>query len=293
MTSFRRIILPIITALCFAGSFPAAKYASLDFQPLTMAFIRYLITLIFLASLLFYYKRSTLRVEKGDIYKFFLMGLLGIVGYHYFFFISIRHTAVANTAVINAFNPVITAGLAAMIIRERLRKLNYIGLLIAVAGVLILVTRARWENLARFDFNIGDFYMLCAVFCWAFYSLIIKGMSRKYGNYTLTFYASLFGVIQLGTLVFLENPAALIQHVSTASIISLIYMGIVASGIGYSLYNLSIKENGPTRTAAVVYSLVPIFVGTLSFLLLAEAISVVLIFSTILIITGLNFVLKK
>ena len=70
-------------------------------------------------------------------------------------------------------------------------------------------------------------------------------------------------------------------------------MGIVASGIGYSLYNLSIKENGPTRTAAVVYSLVPIFVGTLSFLLLAEAISTVLIFSTILIITGLNFVLKK
>jgi drug/metabolite transporter (DMT)-like permease len=293
MVSLKRIILPVATALCFAGSFPAAKYASLDLLPLSMAFFRYLITLLFLSSLLWHYKLATLKIDHRDLYKFFFLGTLGIVGYHFFFFISIRHTTVANTAVINAFNPVITAGLASLLIKERLGKLNYTGLIVALAGVMFLVTRGDIGNLLRFNFNIGDLYMLCAVVCWVLYSILVKNLSSRYGNFTITFYAALFGVVQLCFLIMLEDPMTQIRNISLSSFLSLLYMGIIASGIGYLLYNSSIKENGPTRTASVVYSLIPIFVGLLSFLLLKETISGILIISTILIISGLNFVLRN
>ena len=45
-----------------------------------------------------------------------LLGVTGIVAYHYFFFLSLRFTDVANTAIINALSPVVTAIAAAIFI---------------------------------------------------------------------------------------------------------------------------------------------------------------------------------
>jgi drug/metabolite transporter (DMT)-like permease len=194
---------------------------------------------------------------------------------------------VANSAIINSFNPAVTALMAALFINERLNWKNYIGLVVAMAGVLLLVTGGNVANLLDLNFNFGDLLMLVAVFSWVIYSLIVKTMALKYTGLVITFYAALFGVGQLCLLVISENFTEQVAHISATAVWALLYMGVIASGLGYLLYNLSIASIGPTRTSSFTYSLVPAFVAVLAFLFFGEMITIPMIFSTVPIIAGL------
>ena len=281
-----------MASLLFAGSFVAGKYTTVDLEPITTSLLRYLVALLFLSALVVWYRPESLRLAAADLLPMALLGTFGIVGYHYFFFASLRHTEVANTAIINAVNPVLTGLLAAVFIQERLHWRSYVGVAIAFVGVLILITQGQLTALFQLDFNRGDLLMMAAVMSWVVYSLLIRQLSKRYSGYAITFYAALFGVLQLAVLAIPEGAIAQVQAISLASIFAVLYMGIGASGIGYFLYNLSVKDVGPTRTSSFVYSFVPIFVALLAFLFFGETVTPIMLVSMTLIIVGLNFTLK-
>jgi drug/metabolite transporter (DMT)-like permease len=288
----RKIAWPFLTAFTFAGSFIAGRYTVSELPPLTTACIRYLIALAVLSIMLFHYRAASLRVRSWtDWGKLALLGIFGVVGYQYFFFTGLYHTTTVNTSIINAFSPVVTGLGAAILIGERLRKANYIGIVIAVAGVIILICKANPSNFLGFRFNRGDLLMLMAVLSWAIYAIMIKTMLPVYSGFTLTYYAAFFGVIELALLCPLENPLGYLGKLSWATIISLGYLGVVATGGGHFLYNLCIGEIGPTRTASFVYSIVPILVSLLAYLFFGELLNYAMLLSMILIILGLRFMI--
>lgn len=286
-----RVLLPLMTSVLFSGSYIAGKYTTLDLGPLTTTLLRYFIALLFLSSLLLHYKGSALNLRKRDIVPALLLGLFGIVGYHYFFFLSLRYTEVANTAIINALSPVLTSVAAAVVIKERLSRGNYAGVLVAFLGVLILLSRGDIDTILAFRFNKGDLLMLLSVVCWVVYALLIRTMLDRYSGFTLTFYATLFGVLMLLFLAPQEAPLGEIQKISRASLLSVIYMGICGSGLGYLLYNLSIREIGPTRTSSFVYSVIPLIVAVLALLFFQQPITLIMIVSMVLILVGLQMML--
>ncbi|HEY9764045.1 MAG TPA: DMT family transporter [Trichocoleus sp.] len=293
MLRFLKGLLPVLTSLLFAGSFIAGKYTTVDLGPLTTSLLRYLIATLTLGILVWQSgEPPTLKVERQDWLPMILLGTFGVVGYHYFFFSSLSHTVVANTAIINAFNPVVTGMLAAAFIRERLRGQQYLGGAIALSGVLTLLTRGDLVHLLELRLNRGDLLMLCAVFCWAIYALLIKHLSQRHSGLIITFYAAVSGVLQLLVLAGLERWWQELATLSFASLLSILYMGVAASGVGYLLFNLSVLRIGPTRTASVVYSSVPVFVSILAWLFFREPVTPVMIASMGLILLGLNFVLR-
>jgi drug/metabolite transporter (DMT)-like permease len=287
-----RALLPLATSLLFAGSFIAGKYTTADLGPLTTSFFRFLVALFFL-TLLATITHASLRVSSRDLGNLILLGLFGIVGYHFFFFSALRHTEVANTAIINALSPIITGLMAAAFLRERLGLRNYFGVAIAVVGVIVLLAHGQLQNLMKLNVNRGDGLMLLAVISWAVYALLVRRLSEKYSGLCLFFYAVLFGTIMLLALAFTEGWTRQMESISTASLWSIIYMGAAASGIGYLLYTLSIGRIGPTRTASFVYGLVPIFVAALALLFFGEPITPVMIISAGGVLLGLRLMLAR
>jgi drug/metabolite transporter (DMT)-like permease len=288
----RTALLPLVISLLFAGSFIAGKYTTVDLGPLTTSLLRYIVALVFL-TLLAIAKRFSLTINMPDLGKLVFLGLFGTVGYHYFFFSALRHTEVANTAIINALSPIVTGLMAALFLKERLTSRNYLGVAIAVVGALVLLTKGQIQNLLKVNMNLGDGLMLLAVISWAIYALLVKRLSEKYSGFCLFFYATLFGVVMLIGVAFTENWTWHVKSVSTASFWSIIYMGAAASGIGYLLYTLSIGKIGPTRTSSFVYSLVPIFVAALALLFFDEPITPVMIISVAGILLGLRLMMAQ
>lgn len=289
----RRGALALLTSLLFAGSFIAGKYTTADLGPLTTSLLRYMIASALLAVLMARSPLGFKPVARRDRLPIVLLGSFGVLGYHAFFFASLRHTAVANTALINAFNPVVTGLLAALFLRERLAWMQYLGGAIACLGVLVLLTQGNLPQLLASGINLGDGLMLAAVLCWAIYSLLVKQLSQRYSGLALTFYAAVSGCLQLLVLASWERWWQQLGTLSPASLIALAYMGIAASGVGYLLFNLSVERIGPTRTASVVYGGVPVFVAILAGLFFQEAITPTMVVSMGLIGLGVQFVLRS
>ncbi len=290
-----KVLLPILTSFLFAGSFIAGKYTTVELGPLTTSLLRYIIALGMLGLLVYRSDRphKNLTVARSDWGAMALLGLFGVVGYHYFFFASLRYTATANTAIINAFNPVLTGITAALFIGERLTRRQYGGIVLALLGVLTLLTRGNITTLLTLELNRGEGLMLCAVLCSVLYSLMIKQLSRRYSGLTITFYAAVAGVGQLLVLASLEGWWRQLATLSLTSLLAIVYMGVAASGVAYLLFNLSIQRIGPTRTASTVYSLVPIFVAALAWLFFRESLTATMVASMGLILLGVNVVLSQ
>ncbi|MGD1906952.1 MAG: DMT family transporter [Leptolyngbyaceae cyanobacterium] len=289
----RRGALALLTSLLFAGSFIAGKYTTVDLGPLTTSLLRYVIASGLLGILMARSPQGFTQISRKDVWSIVLLGSFGVMGYHAFFFASLRYTAVANTALINAFNPVVTGILAALFLRERLARIQYMGGAIACFGVLVLLTQGNLARLMAQGINRGDGLMLAAVRCWAIYALLVKQLSQRYSGLALTFYAAVSGCLQLLALATGERWWQQLSTLSTASIIALAYMGLAASGVGYLLFNLSVERIGPTRTASVVYGGVPVFVAILAALFFQEGITATMVISMGLIGLGVQFVLRS
>lgn len=282
-----------MTSVLFSGSYIAGKYTTVDLGPLTTTLLRYFIALLFLSGLLLHYKGRALYLRRRDIFPAVALGLTGIVGYHYFFFLSLRYTEVANTAIINALSPVLTSIAAAVFVKERLERWNYAGVAIAFLGVLVLLSRGDVDAILALEFNKGDLLMLLSVVSWMVYALIIRVMVERYSGFTLTFYSTLFGVVILLFVAPQEGALDQVRAISSVSLMSVIYMGVCGSGLGYLLYNLSIREIGPTRTSSFVYSVIPLIVAVLAWLFFLQPITPIMVASMILILTGLRMMLAQ
>lgn len=127
--------------------------------------------------------------------------------------------------------------------------------------------------------------------CWAIYSLLVKGLSQQYSGLTLTFYAAIAGVAQLLIAASTERWWQHLITLSPTAWLALLYMGIAASGIGYLLFNLSIRRIGPTRTASVVYGGVPLWVALLAFQFFQQPVTLAMGASMGLTLVGLRLVL--
>lgn len=283
----------LATSLLFSGSYIAGKYTTADLDPLTATLFRYVVALVFLLALLPAQSGQSLRIERRHLIAVLGLGLTGIVGYQYFFFLSLHHTAIANTAIINALSPVLTGVAAAVFLRERLNRTTYLGIATAVVGVLALLTNAQPLRLVELSFNRGDLSMIAAVLCFMVYALLIKTLVDRYSGYLLTLYATSFGVMWLLLIVPLGELPARLAAMSTSSVIAILYMGIAGSGLGYLTFNLSVKSLGATRTSSLVYSIIPIVVAALAYLFFAEPVTLAMLLSTVLILVGLKLIVSR
>ncbi len=287
-----RSVPALLTAVLFSGSFVAARLTTVELEPLTTTLLRYAIASLLLTTLVLF-RKADRRIRKEDRLRLVLLGLFGIVGYHTFFFVALRHTAVANTAILNSLSPIATGVAAAILLGERLSPTRVGGVVLAFVGVLLLLTRGSLQALTTLELRSGDGWMLVSVASWVAYSLLVKGLVERYSSLVLTWYASLAGVALLIPLSFTEPVLSQLAGLSTTALLSLLYMGLAASGLGYWLYNLSIERLGPTRTAAVVYSVVPLLVIPLAFLAFGEAVHPSMGLSGLVIVVGLNLTLRE
>ena len=280
-------------AVLFAGSFVAGKVAADRLGPLTITLLRYVIAFGFLVVL--FVRRSTrsLAVRAHDIPLFMFLGATGIVGYHYFFFRALTYTAVANTAIINAVNPVLTGILAGLLLRERIGRRGAAGIIVTVVGTLLLVSKGNPWIVFRGGLNRGDALMLGGVLSWSLYSLVVRRLTTRYSGYTVTFYATSCGLALLIPLALAEGLVNQFAGIEWSTWVAIAYMGVAASGLGYLLYNISVGSIGPTKTAGIVNGTVPLLVAILALVVFAEPITLAMGLSGAMVLAGLGLTIRS
>ena len=224
------------------------------------------------------------KIRRKDQKWFLLLAL--VEPFFYFLGEAYGLTRVTATvgAVIISTVPLIVPFAAYYLFREKLTPMNYLGLVISFAGVLMVVL-TKSGNLAA-DWR-GVLLMFVAVLSAVSYTMIVKILAEDYTPITITAYQSLYGLIMFIPLfLIMEIPHLDFSQVSTNSLLAVSYLGVFGSGICFILITIGIRELGAAR-ANIFGNLIPVVAAIVSFFVLKEAMPLLKILGIIVVILGL------
>jgi len=273
-----------LVAFFWGGTFVAGRSLSGEVDPVSAAFYRFFIASLFLLAITI--KRESLpRISFQQLLVIISLGASGILSYNLCFFNGLTLIKASRASLIIALNPVFITLAAALIHREPLPKSRILGILLSVSGAIIVITQGY--PLSMFDSGIGrgELLIFGCVISWTIYTVIGKTAMRGLSPLVSVCYSSLAGTILLFFLALSQgNLAAVVSYPLTAHI-SLFYLGMFGTVIGFIWYFQGIKAIGPAR-AAVFINFVPVNAVLLATLILGEPLTMALLTGGFLVISG-------
>ena len=259
-----------------------------ELPPITVAFFRVAIACVLLLPLGWrsaWRHRATFRRHLGPL---LLLTLTGVAFFNTFIYGALQFTTATNVSVLEAVIPVATALLSAWLLRERLRPVQWAGVLVSFAGALWVIRGGLADNVtgATGGWNVGDLIMVGAILCWAVYSIAVKRYLHLFPAYGAVLVMTALSVFVLGSLMAVEWVIGGVPDLGQWSYWpGLAYLGIFPSVIALLLYNRAIGVLGPSQ-AAIFLNFLPVFTMLGAYLFLAETITVAQILGAGLVIVG-------
>ncbi|MBN4679023.1 EamA family transporter, partial [Pandoraea nosoerga] len=95
-------------------------------------------------------------------------------------------------------SPIFATILAIVFLKEKLPLNRLVGMIICIAGILLLISNASWSRLLSFRFSIGDLWILAGAMAFAVYNILVRKKPT-----TISALSFLFIIILMGTLMLL------------------------------------------------------------------------------------------
>lgn len=225
-----------------------------------------------------------LAPEREDRRRVLLLG--GLMAAHMLIqTLSMRFTSTMRAGWIIAFIPALVAVGAHLFLKQRMRAIGWVGIVVATCGVFVL-TATRPAQLARA--GVGDALMLASTFTWAAYSLLSLKAVQRSGGLRISAAALALSVAPTAA-----TAAVLGETWSAAptsqSVGALLFLGVLASGLAMWLFSSALATLGPERAASFQY-IQPFVTVAASFAFLAEPFTAQQFLGGPLVLAGVWFV---
>ena len=250
-------LLMVLVAFIWGSTFNAVSLSLTAFHPISVALFRSAISAI---VLLFIGRREIFStpVKKSDWLNLFLLGLSGVLVNNLFFMYSMIYTSPVNGSLITGINPVVTALLATLLLKEKLTVRLAGGALLSFIGVALVISKGSWQILTALKFNPGDLLTLGAVLGCSTYAIICKRVSDSFSPMLTTFYSFFTGTLLLLPFSLLVKPgAALPMETRIPAVAAVLYLSLIGSVLAFLWWNRGISILGAGRSAAFL-NLIPV-----------------------------------
>jgi len=281
------VLLLVLLGAIWGSSFFNIKIATYSFEPYTLALIRVIFASLFLAIFSFFYKIKINAFSKEwKIYA--LVGLCNIAIPFSLIAVGTNKVDSYLAAILMSTTPLTGSILAHIFTKdEKITFYKSIGIIVGFAGVLLLF----FDNLILNENNY--FFALIILVGSTFYSiagiLILKKMKNS-GNLNVTTSTMIWALIFLLPIAFIfEEPFN--SNPTMNSVLSLIYLGAIATGFAWWLRFKILMKNGLVFQTQVAY-LIPIFGVIFGVIVLNEQITWKVFASLVVIMSGI-YIVKK
>ena len=271
-------------ALIWASAFFNIKIATYSFGPVTIAFLR-----VFFGAmpvlLLCFYKNIKLEGFSKDWYWFAIIGLINLVIPFFLISYGVKSVQSNLAAILMSTTPLSSTILGHFYTsNEKFNLTKTIGILIGFAGIVFLFS----DNLLINENNfISALLILLGSTCYVIGGVLTLKIKNK-KNENVTGSILIWAIIILLPLsFFIEKPWTYTPSIQ--STVSVIYLGLVSTGLAWLLRFKILINNGLIFQSQVSY-LIPIFGTILSYIFLKELITFKVLISLIAVIVGIYFV---
>lgn len=258
------VVAVAVTMVLWASAFVAIRHLGADFRPGSMALGRQLVAVVAL-GLVVVAGRGLPRPRRQDWPSILVIGVLWFAVYHVALNAAELRVDAGTASMLLQFSPILLTLLAVVFLGERATPGLVVGMLVALAGVLVI----GW---ATSDGDVrGDLVgvLLCLVACGAYAVSVVlqKPLLTRLTALQLTWLATIVGAV--ATLPFAGQLAADLDVAPAASVWWLVYLGVFPTALAFTTYAVALRHL-PASVLGLSTYLVPPLTVVIAWVALAE-----------------------
>ncbi|MDR7543965.1 MAG: DMT family transporter [Armatimonadota bacterium] len=284
MRGRRRVdVAMLLLVVVWGVNFPIIKVAFGELPPFVFNGLRFAVAAACLVGIS-RWRDGPWRIEPGDVPGLALLGLIGHAGYQSLFIAGLARTTASHSSIILSLVPLFVGVLGVALGIERPSLRMWAGLLLAFAGVVVLV-RSRTGLGGDGATLAGDLITLAGALCWAAYTVLSRPWLARYSALRLTTVTLSFGL----PVILASAADGLVRidwrAVSPQAWGALAFSSLFAVVVSYVIWYSSVQAVGSARTAAFS-NLIPIVALLSAWVMLREPMGVPQIAGTAVVLFG-------
>ena len=263
-------ILLFLTTLFWSGNFIVGKAASMyEIPPFSLNFYRW----FFAGLILLPFTNREILKKKNYIYKnivfFIILGITSITIFNSIVYYSLYYTQVISGVLMISTIPVWIIFISSILNIEKTNVFQIIGVLLSLAGVFFIVTKADINLVKNLNFNKGDLTMIIAMFSWALYSALLKKKKYELSQIALLEVVIICGLFFLIPIYFIEMSLGNTIKLETPFFLTLTYVVLFPGLASFFFWIKGISLIGANR-AGIFLHLMPIFGAIMAIVIFDE-----------------------
>lgn len=249
--------LPYLEALfaviVWGASFIATKIAVGQISPIAVVWLRFAMGIpILMAAVIM---RRQFAFPKGKEWLYFaLLGFLGISFHQWLQSNGLQTSQATTTAWIVATSPAFIAILGWLTLKEKLTLTQTSGIVLAMLGVLIVVSKGDLGSLSIGQFGTkGDVLILISSVNWAVFSILSRYGLKRHPSTRMTFWVMTIGWLITSTAFFAQGKTSELSLLDTRGWWAMIFLGIFTTGLAYIAWFDALAQLPAAQTGAFLF----------------------------------------
>lgn len=272
-----------LTACIWGVALVITKALLQEAGPFTISVLRFLLAWILLVPFAYRQGYRLAMVFRPTLVFF---GLTGVTLYFGLLNGGLVFTGAGSAALIQAGAPAIMTFLSVLFLKERVARLQLLGIGLSVVGLLLVTGNSMQQGGSAPV--LGNLLVVGSVIAWAIYTIQSKHLSSVYPWLVVTTASIGVGVICLTPFALGELWWQGLPHLHGNGLMQLLYLGGVSSALGYGLWNYGLRFTDASQ-AAPYFNLIPIVGLLLSVLVLHESPTLIQVGGGVFTLLGVYF----
>ena len=284
-------LLLSLTSLFWSGNLVVGRFIAPYIPPITLSVIRWTGAFVILLPFAARHLARDWPLIRRHTGLLTLLALTGFSAYNTMAYYGLHFTTAINGLLLQSVVPLFVALWSFILFRDRLSVRQAIGILLSLAGVIVIVCRGSLEVLLTIAFNRGDLWFVVALLIYAFYQAMLR---VRPPIHPLSFLA-----VGMGGGAVLLLPAMALEIAAGQSMVfdfvtawSLLYVCIFPSLLGFLFLNRGTELIGANRAAPFIH-LVPVFGSVLAISLLGEQLQFFHAVGYLLVLAGITLATRR
>lgn len=235
-------------------SFVAARMVLSTLPPVLLATVRFSIASLLFAPIIIREYRGGNVLKLRDLTELALLGFLSISIYFWLQYTGVRYTGAGVSALlVVGLIPILTGFASTVVLKEALSAEKAIGTALGLLGVALITLPKLLLGEVDWLFYFGVVCLLLNAVCWAMYSTLSRHLMRRINKPALvTAYVTVLGTLALIPMS-LTSDWGLVNSLQPGQWLSILYLAIVCSGLGYFLWNFALSRVEAVKAAVWLY----------------------------------------
>lgn len=224
-----------IGAILLWSSIGILSVLTQNIPPFELVFLSF-----FIASFigLFLLKKQKVKFSKlfEQPLKVWIIGVVGLFGYHFFYFLGVKNAPVVEANLLNYLWPLLIVLFSSFLPNEKLRWFHVLGAIFGLVGAIFLVTKGASFNFQK-EYLWGYIFALIAAFTWASYSVISKTLSHV-PTYSVTGFCIVTSILSLFCHFLFEQTVI----PNSSELFAVLMLGLGPVGGAFYLWDYGVKN---------------------------------------------------